>query len=222
MTESASGSDHALQAAVSEELEWVPDVDASRIGVTAHDGVVTLYGTVRTMAERLAAKRSALRVHGVSAVADELSVERTNATPSDTAIATAVRDVLASTAGIPRDSVKASVTNGVVVLTGTVDWHTQRETARKLASGVTGVGFVDSRIALTDRPSAPDTAKRIRDALIRNATVDADTIRVAVEGTEVVLTGTVKSWAERRQAVEAAWSSPHVSAVRDELIVSVG
>jgi osmotically-inducible protein OsmY len=78
---------------------------------------------------------------------------------------------------------------------------------------------VDSRITLSRRPSAADAAERIRDAIRRNALLDAQTIEVAIEGTEAVLTGTVRSFAERRQAEQAAWASPHVAAVRNDIVV---
>ncbi len=53
----------------------------------------------------------------------------------------------------------------------------------------------------------------------RNAALDADRIGVAVAGTTVTLTGTARSWAERRQAEIAAWRSPHVTAVEDHVVV---
>jgi osmotically-inducible protein OsmY len=37
---------------------------------------------------------------------------------------------------------------------------------------------------------------------------DADTIHVETDGTEIVLTGTVRSFAEVNQACHAAWSVP--------------
>jgi osmotically-inducible protein OsmY len=47
-------------------------------------------------------------------------------------------------------------------------------------------------------------------------------VHASVDGGEVTLTGRVGSWAERTQAVRTAWSSPHVSSVRDLLIVDHG
>ena len=35
----------------------------------------------------------------------------------------------------------------------------------------------------------------------------------------VMLTGTVRSWAEKNQAVEAAWASPHVTEVDNRIVV---
>jgi osmotically-inducible protein OsmY len=50
--------DHDIQAAVQEELEWTPDVDAAGVGVAVEAGVVSLSGEVDSHAERLAAMRA--------------------------------------------------------------------------------------------------------------------------------------------------------------------
>jgi osmotically-inducible protein OsmY len=62
-------------------------------------------------------------------------------------------------------------------------------------------------------------AERIRGAIRRSALLDAASIEVTMEGTEAVLTGTVRSFAERRQAEKAAWASPHVTDVRNDIVV---
>ena len=66
--------DHEIQAAVQDELEWTPEVDAAGIGVAVEDGCVSLSGEVDSYVARVAASRAALRVRGVTAVADELVV----------------------------------------------------------------------------------------------------------------------------------------------------
>lgn len=56
------------------QLEWDPEVDASGVGVTADNGVVTLSGAIDTYAGKLAAERAAKRVRGVRGVANDLVV----------------------------------------------------------------------------------------------------------------------------------------------------
>ena len=67
--------DLELQEDVDEELSFDPSVDATRIGVAAKDGVVTLTGEVSSYAEKLAAEKAAKRVGGVNGVAQEIEVE---------------------------------------------------------------------------------------------------------------------------------------------------
>src|SRR5678815_1129428 len=59
---------------VMQQFAWDTQFDASTVGVTAHDGVVTLTGFIDTYAGKLAAERAAKRVRGVRAVANDIQV----------------------------------------------------------------------------------------------------------------------------------------------------
>ena len=67
--------DHALQEDVVDELRWDPEVQATEVGVTVKDGVVTLRGEVSSLSQKWAVERAVKRVHGVRAVADEITVQ---------------------------------------------------------------------------------------------------------------------------------------------------
>jgi osmotically-inducible protein OsmY len=213
--------DHQLQQAVESELEWTPDVDAADVGVSVEDGSVTLSGELDNYAERMAAKRAALRVNGVAAVVDNITIRArsTSWAVSDTDIGKAVVSALKSSLTVP-DTVKAEIKAGVVILTGQVQWDFQRNAARRAVEHLRGVVSVDSRITLSPRASSKDTTRLIKEALVRNASVDADHITVIADGTTVTLTGTVRSWSERNQAGYAAWSSPHVTEVHNLINVA--
>lgn len=215
----ATDSDLDVQTVVRDELDWSPDVDPARIGVAVEDGCVTLSGEVDSYAERLAAKRAALRVRGVRALIDDITVHPKSAWPvTETDIAKEIDRALRSTSNVP-ESVKAEIIKHNVTLTGEVDWEFQRTAAKRAVQYLRGVCTVNNLITLRPRPSAADAEERIRAALTRNAELDAKTIDVAVSGNKVTLTGTVKSWAEKHQAGMAAWSSPHVVDVENLIVV---
>ncbi|MCY1718612.1 BON domain-containing protein [Microbacterium sp. SL62] len=208
-----------LQAAVQDELAWTPDVDAAQIGVSSDRGTVTLSGEVDSFAERIAAKHAAFRVRGVRTVVDDLAVHpKANWPITETDIAKEVQRTLRSASDIP-DTVQAEVKSHNVTLTGEVDWDFQRAAAKRAVQHLRGVYTVNSMITLKAKPSAEDTEERIKNALTRNAQLDAAKIHVNAAGTKITLTGTVKSWAEKSQAGNAAWASPHVTHVDNHIVV---
>lgn len=212
-------SDHDIQTDVQDELEWTPDVDAAGIGVAVDDSTVTLSGEVDDYAERTAAKRAALRVRGVSTVVDALTVHPTaTTTVTETDIAKEVERALKWATNVP-DSVKAELIGHNVILTGEVQWDFQRQAAKAAVRYLRGVYTVNNMITLRARPSATDAVERIKNALVRNAQLDASHIAVTVAGNSATLTGNVRSWAEKKQAGAAAWASPHVTDVDNRLVV---
>lgn len=211
--------DAATQAAVADELAWTPQLEGADITVCVSRGVVTLRGEVPSLSEDLAARKASLRVKGVLAVADELTVAHRPGDASDEEIAAALHRAIDWATQLPAGSVQAQVRGGAVVLTGEVPWDYQRRAVQRVVERTRGVRSVESRITLVRAVSAPDAAERIAKALVRNAEIDANSIRVRVEGNEAVLTGSVRSWSERQAAEKAAWSGRGVMSVRNEISV---
>jgi osmotically-inducible protein OsmY len=61
---------------------------------------------------------------------------------------------------------------------------------------------------------------RIEEALKRNAELDARRITVDVEDGNVKLYGSVRSWAEKKQAEDAAWSAPGTTKVENFISIA--
>jgi osmotically-inducible protein OsmY len=217
-------SDAQLKMDVTEELTWEPTVTSRDITVTADAGVVTLGGTVPLYAERKSAERAVQRVEGVKAIALEIEVHLASAhEKNDVEVARAVVDALRWHVWVP-SHVQATVENGWVTLTGTVEREYERSSAEDSVNYLTGVTGVSNNITLKPsvEPSVQPTAVKaaIEKALIRNAEVDAENIKVTAAGTKVTLVGTVASWDERMEAGSAAWNAPGVTAVVNELAVA--
>lgn len=126
-----------------------------------------------------------------------------------------------ATVVLPGDSVKATVREHEITLSGKVAWNFQREAAEYAVAGLAGVTAALSTVGLKlVLPFSADEARsRIGAALIRNAQTAAKNIHIASAGSEIDLTGKVSSWAEFRQAGYAAWSTPGVTNVKNRLTV---
>jgi osmotically-inducible protein OsmY len=95
-----------------------------------------------------------------------------------------------------------------------VDWHLQRQVARESAEGAKGVRDLKNEITIDRWHATPGEIEAgIQKALVRSAQVDASNIRVAVDGGHVTLSGTARSFAERRDAEDAAWRARGVTEV---------
>mgnify|MGYP001570609803 CR=1 FL=1 len=214
--------DVQLQRDVIDELRWDPSVGPIEIGVAVRDGVVTLSGTIDTTARKFAAIHAAERVGGVKAIAEDLVVTvPTSLARTDTEIAHAAVSALRWNVEVPDDRIKVRVDDGWIVLDGQLDWQYQRTAAMNAIRSLTGVRGVTNNITLKPHAFAPDVRDRIESALKRSADVDAKRISVQTIDGRVILRGTVRSWAERQDAERAAWSAPGVTAVDDQIAISI-
>jgi osmotically-inducible protein OsmY len=209
-----------LRQNILDELEFEPSIDAADIGVTADNGIVTLTGHVRTYAEKEAAERVVRRVKGVRGIAAEIEVRLfgPKETDDDDIARRAVR-MLDWNVSVPKDSVQVRVLKGWVTLRGEVEWQYQKNAAYDAVRALGGVVGVSNMVELAPRLSAVDVKKRIEEAFQRDAEVEAEAIRIDVQGRKVTLSGKVKTWSERRAAERAAWSAPGISTLEDHLTV---
>ena len=223
MTEIQHRPDHHLKTAVTDELAWTPSVNAEGIGVTVSDGVATLSGHVGTYPEKEEALRAATRVQGVTTTADKILVRHGHDVPVDADLA---REAMAvfdrHTIVVPKDSVQVDVRDRVVTLRGSVDWHHQREAARRAVAVLPGISGVRNLITLRPSPgvSAAETKAQIIAALARHAPGFAQHVEVGIDDGQVTLTGQVLTPAERRSAEQTAWFAPGVTAVDNQVKLS--
>jgi osmotically-inducible protein OsmY len=216
---------HELRAAILDELEWTPSVDADHVGVAVgEDGAIIVSGEVSTYPEREEAIRAAQRVAGVTAVADEIIVRHAWSAPSDADLARDVSDAINRTVTVPPESVKASVHNHVVTLSGRVRWEFQRVAAQRAVGEIPGVRWVKNEVVIQPATVlAPGEAEvLIAAALARNSLLDPQHIHVHIRGSKVSLTGHVRSLAERRRAEEIVWCTPGVTELHNHLTVRPG
>jgi osmotically-inducible protein OsmY len=214
-------SDANIRTNILEEMAYDPAVTVHDIAVVVDGGVVTLTGVADSYGTRRAAENAAWRVYGARDVFNQIVVDPTLlGMPTDAELTADVRNRLENNFLVPRGRIQVSAHDGVVTLTGSVNWHLQREAARESVAGVKGVRDIRNEITLDRSHAEPrEIEASIQKALVRSARVDAGNIHVAVDGGHVTLTGTARSFAERRDAVDAAWRARGVTQVSDHITI---
>ncbi|MPZ50563.1 MAG: BON domain-containing protein [Dehalococcoidia bacterium] len=204
------------------ELKWDPAVSEADVGVEVDDGIVTLSGTVDRYARKRAAERAVLRVQGVRGLAENIEINvYSGGLGSDTEIATRVVDAIESDPSVPENRVNVRVENGRVTLTGSLDWQYQRARAEAVVRHLPGVTKIHNDITIRQPSiSATEIRSGIEQAFARDARIDAGKVSIAVEGTHLTLSGTVRSWAEREAAETAAWRAKGVMSVTNSIKVN--
>ncbi|MET3808623.1 osmotically-inducible protein OsmY [Nakamurella sp. UYEF19] len=220
MTQTLKRTDAEIKKNMEDELSWLTSVNSNHIGVSVDDGAVTLTGHVESYPQKLLAGKAALRVRGVTAIAQDVEVHSSWSSTKDTDIAREAGESLDRSVTVP-DTVKASVHNHIVTLTGQVSWRFEREAAVRAVHYLKGVLDVINGITIRPTVSAAGVKEKIQAALLRNAQFEGKFITVTTEPSgHVTLNGNVRSFAERRQVEEVSWSAPGVSRITNNLQVT--
>jgi osmotically-inducible protein OsmY len=212
--------DNEIVRDVEAELRADPEIDATDIAVTAKGGVVALTGFVHSYNEKVEAERVAKRVAGVIGVANDIEVHLRDVDERpDPEIARDVVAALRRELPVSWERIKVTAAHGRVRLEGDLEWRYQRENAERTVRRIPGVTGISNLLRI--RPVAPavEVKRRIEEAFLRSAEIDADRITVEANGDTVVLKGAVRSWAEREEAERATWLAPGVAKVDNQVIV---
>ncbi|SFP94450.1 BON domain-containing protein [Hymenobacter arizonensis] len=214
----APRANEAIVKAVRGTIYHNPRVRCSETLVQAHEGVVTLAGTVSNLRARLEAERDARHVVGVHDVHNLLKIRPKRLVP-DADIRQTILAALARDPYVGHFHFVVSVHQGQATVQGLVGSAFERERVGDVAAGASGV------LALTNRVAQPGLAGpgtgsaahaggpnpdhalagRIRQRHFWSASLHDQDIEVQVSHGRATLTGTVDTWPERQQAAADAY-----------------
>jgi len=213
--------DSEVRRDVENQLKWEPDVNETDIVVAVKSGVVSLAGYVPHFADKCNAEKAVKRVAGVVGVANDIEVRlRDLDKRPDPEI---VREAVAAIKHhfpLQPDRIKVIAANGWLTLEGEVEWNYQRAILEGAVRWLKGVKGLTNAVKVKPSVAAVEVKHKIEEAFVRSAELDASRVNVEASGSNVVLKGTVRSWAERAAAENAAWSAPGVAKVDNRLTMS--
>lgn len=217
---------------IARDVRWslraYPATMALGTTVTVREGVVTLSGTVETVAQKRLAGWVAAGLRGVRGLENQIHVTREQR--SDREIVAELRQHFATSPLFNDDEIKVQVRDGVVHLAGRVDSALEKNWARDDA-WVAGVWKVNidrldlERVppVLEPAPTSPPTDEDIRQSIIKafvhDPHVPSVSPEVIVKDSVVTLRGAVPNRRARQAAVQISRATGGVQDVIDELIV---
>ena len=199
------------------------------VKVKAHDGMVTLTGTVQDKDDKALAEDTVENLPGVTSVKNEIKIKSTYAEHSDKWIALKIRSRLLVKGNVSAATTTVAVQDGVVTLGGTADNLAQKELTEVYAKEIDWVKSVKNNIVVNAKPAMGETTgekiddasitSQLKYALLSHKATSAVKTKVITTDGVVVITGQAGSDAEKSLVTKLAQDVRGVKSVMNNMTV---
>lgn len=224
----SSDTDRKIEDAAKGSYNYRTVLD-NHVHVSAHNGVVTLTGTVNDNDDKALAEDTAENLPGVTSVQNDLVVKSDVPEHSDAWMALKIRGLLLVKANVSATSTTVDVKDGVVMLGGTAANVAQKELTGVYAAEIDGVKSVKNDIVVTEKPDAGQTVgekiddasitTQVKYALLSHKSTHALKTKVTTTDGVVVITGEAASDAEKSLVTKLAEGIRGVVSVSNSMTV---
>jgi osmotically-inducible protein OsmY len=211
--------DEAISTWVRVALMEDPRIHANDISISTEEGIVTLTGLIRNLAEKNYADLEAKKISGVRGVINRLVLEQSYL--SDDEILKTIQTRLENNTAITSDQIIVTSINGIVRLHGQVHSYAESNEAEFLISEVFGVKEIINELDVLyeDQRTDKQIEADVKNTLERDVYLTGLPIKVSVVNGIVILEGEVGNLYQKARAVEQAYYVWNVKGVDDRLIV---
>jgi len=224
----ANSTDSQIEDAAKASYNFRAVLD-NHVKVKSDDGVVTLSGTVQDRDQKALAEDTVKNLPGVVTVVNNIKVESEPAEHSDGWLAVKIRTDLLFHANVSATATKVDVSNGVVLLTGTVDSQAQKDLTEAYVKDIEGVVSVTNDLVVKDNPtttSAVSTSiddasitSQVKYELLDHKSTSAVKTKVTTKDGVVMISGDAANDAEKDLVSKLASGVRGVRSVDNEMTV---
>ena len=212
--------DEILKENVTNALKCEPITTNYNISVISNNGEITLIGLVDNATKKATAENIAMTIAGVRLVINKIDVKLNIwDEKKDNELKAEIVNAFKWNWKTLNDTIKVSVINGWVSLSGAVEWNYQKEAAKEAVTNLIGVKGVSNNIDIKSQSLFKIDKTILRLALQNHLGLDSKDIEIEVADSDITLKGTVESWYQKEIAGRIAWKTPGVIIVHNELVI---
>jgi len=217
--------DQKIKADILMRIRRDSRINDTMIEVEVKNGLVQLGGVVSSYTKKLAVQIKAKQTRGVISVDNQLEVFYPHAygNPPSEEIQKTAEAILSANSDIDETKIDIAIDAGIVTLKGSVKFFWQLHRVEEMIANIIGVVNLKNELAVvpSEKINNEIIAAQIMEELADSEIIDQSQILVEVEDGTVILSGTVKTYAAKKEAFEAVVHKPGVKHLTNNIAIAI-